>query len=213
MKSARVSQRAVAVLIAVLCVTLIGARGATSAPSAPAVQDVNVKNTASNPVPVVGTVNSAQSGPWSVSLNGTPTVSSAQVGSWNVGITGRPSVQLAPSEPVGQQLFGALSGSSATTYRQLYEVPAGKLLVLEYVSAQIGVPSGGRAFVEFFGATSKIYLPMSLQGSTGSTDVIVGSQPVRMYLPAGNTLWCSAYRTGIGGGSYACDFAGYLVDM
>ncbi len=80
-----------------------------------AIEGVNILNSASNPVPVTGTVTATQSGPWKVGIDGTPTVNVATAPPVNVnfpgtiGINGTVPVQNAPGllgfTPLVQQDF------------------------------------------------------------------------------------------------------------
>ncbi len=88
---------------------------ATSSPSTTQTQNVKVVNTPAEPVPIQGTatvngtVQAAQSGAWSVGINGTPNVNIAntaavnaqQSGTWEVGITGTPNINIANMPTVG----------------------------------------------------------------------------------------------------------------
>jgi hypothetical protein len=115
-------------------------------------------------------VSAQQSGPWSVSLQGTPTVSignspivnAQQTGPWTVGLAGGTTVGLTPGTSVSiggplmirseadhpqQPVFAVLddimldTGVGATT-GLVYTVPAGQRLVIERISVRVLAPAG-----------------------------------------------------------------------
>jgi hypothetical protein len=112
---------AIGILSITLVLTTADLTPLLSAVPAPVAQ-VFVTNTSTDPVPTLaqgtttvgGTVSAAQSGPWSVDINGMPNVNAAQSGLWSVGLTGTADVNVANSPDVGAFQRGmwsvALSG-------------------------------------------------------------------------------------------------------
>lgn len=125
---------------------------------------------------------------------------------WDVNIINTPiPVQVAgPSrEPI--ELAGYATPTAnygGTCIVDLYQVPAGKRLVVEWASAKtfIDAVSTGMPFA-YFGTGAAVYndltsqniaasydlIPTRLAGAAGLDSVIIG-QPLRLYVAAGNTL-------------------------
>ena len=97
----------------------------------------------------------------------------------------------------------------------LLPVPTGKILVVEFVSVIIQLPSAQRATANLnVQGGPHLYVNLSAQGSFGATDVLVGSQPVRLYVFSGNTPKLEVQRslsTGFAGVNVSV--VGYLVDQ
>jgi hypothetical protein len=74
-------------------------------------------------------------------------------------------------------------------------VPAGKLLVIEQVSAFCLLSTGQRILtLELRIAPYSHLLVSSFNGSRGSYDYYVSSQHVRLYAPAGASVFLFAFR-------------------
>jgi hypothetical protein len=111
----------------------------------------------------------------------------------------------------------------------IFKVPAGKRLVVEHFSSQVGIdsaasvsryilgialdpgPSGTSSFGHFIAPT--YHSPCSI--CEGTTELFIASQPIRMYVNAGYSLFVNITFSGavgdFGFGFFAV--SGYLVDL
>ena len=181
------------VLAAVLGVSTSGPVGAQS-PGPPGGLGVNVLNT---PLPVSGTV----------------------------GISGNtatnPLLVRDMDNPARMPYTDALSvaignGSSGNTFN-FAMVPSGKLLVIEFVSIQAGMPSMQRAFgqieTDATGTTQIYQIPLAFVGTFTGTDELVGGQQVRLYARGGTTPAFNFARNSTTGSAPAfAAISGYLVN-
>ena len=133
-------QAALGALVAAL---VLGAPAAWGKLDAKPADNVVVTNTAANPVPttIVGTPAVTVSGTPAVTLSGTPAVTLSGTPTVNVGslpalqLAGTPTVKVEPArEPY--QTFVAASHSAGGEDCQPLAVPAGKRLVLEFVTVE-----------------------------------------------------------------------------
>jgi hypothetical protein len=95
----------------------------------------------------------------------------------------------------------------------IYSVPAGKRLVIEYVSFQARVPFGQVAYMSITGGP---YFPFSQPAvSFPGANVVRFAEQVRLYSEPGTTLVVQGERTGSGLSSTNFSFfiSGYLVDV
>ena len=184
----------------ILLVCVIALSMSNTLHSAPPVEekDVRVVNTAAEAVPV--TVQGMPQLTGSVSVSNTPTVSAQQSGTWNVGISGTPTVSVGnpSSNPVmvrdvdnAKQPFmrtvNLVLGANESFKSEQFpacpnnpnlcsnEVPNGKLMVVEYVSAEaVNAPEGMlRAFIR-------------RSSSAGLTDFPVVMHPQNSVFTAGD---------------------------
>ncbi len=183
-----------------------------------AIEGVNILNSASNPVPVTGTVTATQSGPWKVGIDGTPTVNVATAPPVNVnfpgtiGINGTVPVQNAPGllgfTPLVQQDFenpartafqASCNTNSMVSTCTLPTVPTTKTLVIETVSAAVDIParsdgsSSGPLLVAWLtttagGVSAKHYFAPVLTGSDGASFSYVVNTTVRIYAEPGSSI-------------------------
>lgn len=119
---------------------------------------------------------------------------------------------------VGQP-FVAASGPSTQTNALiealLTTVPAGKLLVIEQVTASCILGAGQRLLtLELQIAPYHHHLVSSFVAGTGFNDFFASSQHVRLYAPAGASVYLSATRTAITG-TAQCEatLTGSLIDQ
>ena len=167
---------------------------------------------------------------------GTAAVSAQQSGSWSVGISGTPTVLLDPGgntvrvasasdsplivrdrdnpalQPFAKFVGAELASGSATVSSEI-AAPTGKLLVGEYVSAEISVPAGQRPHLILSGQNdAPIFLPLISQGllDNGMED-FVASDSVRLYSGAYEIRVVRAGGTD-GTGNVNFTLSGYLVD-
>ncbi len=176
--------------------------------------NVNVKNT---PLPVSGTV--GISGTPNVNVSNMPTVG---IDSMNNTVriardAENPARQPFRASPPPVPLNVGVVGRSAT----LTIVPAGKRLVIEYVSVQGDVPAGQSLICRvltgprFAFTQDKVYiLRMTDQGKFGSREEFATSELVRIYAEPGEIVNADAIRSdGSETGSAVFTISGYLVDV
>ena len=181
---------------------------------------VNVVNTPANPVPVTGSVTGTVGlAPGSsVSIANTPTV-----------ILGSPiplPTTASIRQPIQVQGGGSVTGLGLNS--TLYVVPAGKRLIVEHFSSEAGMVSGTTVNRYLLGVAPVPGNPGTINfahfiaptfsspcGSCVSGQVeVVASQPIRMYVEAGQALVVAVALSGSGGPSAFAflSVSGYLVD-
>jgi hypothetical protein len=194
--------------LAVLAVVLLLANPLTLQALPPTDKDVRVINTPAEAVPVVA--------------QGTTTIAG------NVSVTNTPTVNLAPGTSVAvttaapepyQKYVGATNTGTNVHSFNLGTVPAGKRLVIEFVSAHGQVPPG--THVELFHLTT-------LAGGNGAThdllvhaqpDAVIGdaifraSQQVKIYADPGTTVTALVRTNTNGQTTCAIAISGYFVDL
>jgi hypothetical protein len=184
-------------------------------------QNVNVVNTP--------TVSAQQSGPWNVSLNGTPTVGLDAANN---------TVKIDAATPVlvrdvdnGRQPFQATAaGSFNNGFRNtgltvITTVPAGKRLVIEHVSVEGNMLPGQKmifASIEvslqdsFNGNPLGHFLSIGAHGNDGFRDLYFSSQALRLYADPGTDVRGFAGRDGTAGDNVAAVYfviSGYFVNV
>jgi hypothetical protein len=182
---------------------------AVSVPSIP----VAVTNGSANPVPtqaqgttnIAGTVGATQNGTWNVNVGSLPPV------------TGSVSVSNSPDQPLS--VLGAAPAQTLWAFKDfadnestspndanvaVFTVPAGKIAVIETVSAAITSDNPNQIpelqVYAFDGTTTYGGAWIALQNEGTSSDpsvdqsvaVLVGTQNVRLYVPAGVTVYADA---------------------
>jgi len=178
--------------------------------------------TIGGPLPLPTTA--AQSGAWNVGITGTPGVTAAQGGTWNVGITGTPNVNVANHvtvknvdekgrNPYMQTTFQNCGTNSGLCDLYFPAVPAGKRLVVEHVSANIGLNPGSALNATFLGAPGGVFF--SLPGHAMATATLVGvNEQVLAYYEAGQApLYRLAFAAAGDSGVVSAVISGYLVDL
>jgi hypothetical protein len=196
--------------------------------------DVNVVNTASNPIPTLAQGTTTIAG--NVSVTNTPTVNLASGASVNV--TNTPTVNLASGASIGINNTTAnpvLVRSVDDAVRQIFQkqvdliwadgtygqntffsVPSGKRLVIEHVSAiahDLGQHPTMFRVTTFAGGQQVIhFLVSSSQGESGRQ--FVASQQMRIYADPGTGVVVGADREfNTGTGTATISVSGYLVDV
>jgi hypothetical protein len=97
-------------------------------------------------------------------------------------------------------------------------VPAGKRLVIEYLTVFFEVSNGQQAtcFVQAPDATAglvELLFQLSFQGRGPLNDTYVGSQRALIFVSAGNALTVVCFQNSVGGtGQMRVTASGYLVD-
>ena len=169
------------------------ARGHAAAP--PGDRDVKVVNTPAEPVPVTGavTVGNAAASPVLVR-----------------------DVDRSAPQPFSYSTATSFPGTSDFAGPMTFNVPAGKILVIETVSMKVEVAAGSNlraAFATFSGGVaSEFYLPMT--GTPwGAFQRFQTTQQVRIHADPGAQVWTLVQREGaLPGGAAWFNVAGYLVD-
>lgn len=167
--------------------------------AAPSDKDVVVVNTASQAVPVQTQGVTTVAG--DVNVANTPTVLAQQTGQWNVGLSGTPTVQVgnASSSPVlvrdvdnparqpFQRELDPLVAVGQFTASDLFTVPAGKRLVIEFATASITTAPGTKMWVRIQtrvnGSTNEHSLLPELQGpfAASGSDFLLAAQSMKIY--------------------------------
>jgi hypothetical protein len=122
------------------------------------------------------------------------------------------------SHPFQAQGNAELADGVNSELFELAQVPAGKRLVIEYVSATSVVPAGQR-IVDFLVIVRQgnvgmgHAVPIQFQGSAGVTDWLAAGEPTRLYADAGTTVRAFLLRTDTSGqANVMVRISGYLVD-
>ncbi len=115
------------------------------------------------------------------------------------------------------QVSVSLSATTPRAQATITTVPAGKRLVIEYVSALVIGPTGQRyqasIGVTQGSTTGAYYVPLSLQGTFDSDDQLVAGQPTRLYSDAGSQVVVELVRSATAGTAFGTfTVSGYLVD-
>lgn len=174
--------------------------------------NVNVVNTPN--VNVANTPTVTLSGTPTVSLSGTPSVNVANTSTSPVPVQ---DVRTATSQPFFHHNFFTFSTQFGNDSADAYTVPAGKRLVIEYVSAS-GKAGHGEVFISWaihLGPTVHYLTPILAGSGNDGFDYFSASAPVRGYLDAGSQLFfdverCQFCTTANASASYTV--SGYLVD-
>jgi hypothetical protein len=178
--------------------------------------------TVGGPLPLPTTA--AQSGAWNVGITGTPNVAATQSGVWNVGISGTPNVSVnnhvavrnvdeKGRVPYMQTAFQNCSPASGLCDMNFAAVPAGKRLVVEHVSANIGLNPGSGLNATFLAAPGGMFF--SLPGRAMATPTLIGvNEQVLAYYEAGQApLYRLAFAAVGDSGVVSAVISGYLVDL
>jgi hypothetical protein len=188
MISAGVPRRA-RTLVALTVALLLGGVlfAGQGANAAAAVLNVFITNDAAHPVPVTGSVgvNNASDSP--VPVNG------------EVGISG--TVEVADDrQPFETRIDLVEFGQSVAS--DSYQVPAGKRLVVEFISARVNVPSGQTPLVSANASTGAtgFAIPVELQGVGNGNAFYAGATPVLDFAAPGSFYTVSLERQLPGGG-------------
>jgi hypothetical protein len=190
------------------------------------IDPVKVVNSASDPVPVTGNVKASQSGSWKVAIDGTPTVNVASAPPVNVsfpssiGINGTVPVRNAPGligfdpfivqdfENPARTSFQAQCNWTAGVGCRLTVVPSTRILVIEMVTAEIGVSTGGKPFdVEVIVAPPVVPYSLtpafagSIDGFSSEVnsfvqDLYTVTAPVKIYAGPGTDVTAASLATG-----------------
>jgi hypothetical protein len=201
-------------------------------------------NVANNPaINILSMPGVTQSGAWSVGINNTPSVNVANAPSVNiatmpnVSIAGTPivgldagnnTVKIDTSTPLPvrtvdnpalrplQVSFPAVVTNGFPTPIFMAHVPAGSCLVIEQITTQGSVTTGGT--VQMFitttagGSQANHGLVVGEQHSVGGQDYFTGTQLTRLYADPNSDVFIQAQGIN-GGGSINFSLSGYLVNL
>ncbi|HKQ09051.1 MAG TPA: hypothetical protein VJ464_28270 [Blastocatellia bacterium] len=210
---------AIAFTLVIVAALLVGVTPTHSAP--PSDKDVRVINTTAEPVPTVaqgtttiaGTVQAKQSGAWSVGISGVPSVKVDSDPANPIYVT---NVEGAKPQPFQQEVevtvdpgLGAQSGA--------INVPLGKLLVIEQVSASAFPPAGQKILFSLLthvapDNTLRKHLLHTSGDTFGGGSYFEASQTVRVYADTPSAL--VHVDRDVTTGSVLARFvvSGYLID-
>lgn len=175
--------------------------------------------TVGSPLPLPTTA--AQNGAWNVGITGTPNVNVANTP--NVNITGRPDVNVTNTVavrnvdekgriPYMQGEFQNCNPSNALCDTVYPPVPSGMRLVVEHVSANIGLNPGSGINGTFLLANGVVF---SLPGRSMATPSLVGvNEQVLAYFEAGQQpVYRIALSTANDSGEASSVISGYLINL
>ncbi len=184
--------------------------GVTSSHSKAAIKtnpsQVLVVNNTSSPVPVVGTVNLANSA--TVNL-----ANGASVAVNNGGANPLP-VTESPKTLISRAASGSFGSVSINGSLSLYTVPDGKVLVIQQVSFDSALPPQDVVDeADILLPTRRIALNYENRGGDGTYERFNGQSTGVIYVPAGTEVLVNVHRaTANGVGSLVAEFDGYLID-
>ena len=187
--------------------------------AAPTDKDVRVINTTAEPVPTAAQGTTTIAG--NVSVTNTPTVNLAPGSS--VAVTAATPLRVVDVnngiQPFQKYVGATNTGTNVHTF-SLGTVPAGKRLVIEFVSAHGQVPAGEH--VELFhlntvagpfgGATHDLLVQAQPAAVSGDA-IFRASQQVRIYADPGTTVTALIRTSTLGTTTCAIAISGYLVDL
>jgi hypothetical protein len=200
-----------------------------AASAAPAGPTVTVDNTSSNPVPVVAqgsttvagnvTVSNGASNP--VPVAGNVAVSNARTSPVPVVAVDNPARQ--PFQFSRSLTFSPATGQTSCA-GPCFSVPAGKRMVIEFVSVIAEVGSGEKVLsleiVQFPISQSSIvhFLPPVFVGTNNpfqnNSDMFLISQKIKMYLDASTGADIEVFKNvSTSNGSISANLSGYLIDV
>lgn len=206
-------------LIATSCLVAMYILGSIPVDGAPAPNQVTVANTSANPVPTVaqgtttvgGTVNIGNSPTVGIS----PSANTVQIGN----TTNTPVLVRDVDSNAARQPFQATTNLVFTSGFNnqgafIASVPAGKRLVIEYVSMVLLLPTGQKpSQAEIVTDNFPHFLIATQQGSFGVFDTFSVSQQVRLY--ADSSVAFNVVRSANDGvdGSLTATISGYLINV
>jgi hypothetical protein len=102
--------------------------------------------------------------------------------------------------------------TTGEAYVPLDPVPAGKLLVIEYVNVNVFIPTGQKpiAGLRLEAGQATLGFPVSFVRTLGPNDIFHGSFPTLIIAEGGQVP--TLYGSGVAGTQYYYYLAGYLID-
>ena len=208
-------------LVAAFCLVILMITGAlmdTHRVVAQAPAPVTVVNT---PLPVTGDmhISATSHRPLPVELTHMPTVGLAGGASVLVGnplsnpVNIRDATEAMQPVSVGQAFPFSLPPGGVFQQMGFFTVPAGKRLVIEYVSGQCNLPAGQTFWVQLVTPGSFINTSQSNPASSVNASSATLGHVVRKYVDQGATLLVSVFRSDTtGSGSCFVSVEGHLVN-
>ena len=118
----------------------------------------------------------------------------------------------APTSPYFQIQMGISLDQSPVGVAS-FPVPAGKRLVIEYVSASGVVPAGQSLIYSVSTGSVEHLIPVTQQAPDAYAVICVAGQQTRLYAEPGSTVVLGVQRTGFGGSASAnISISGTLMD-
>jgi len=194
-------------------VALLVSTSTTSYAQSASSKDVNVVNTPS--VNVANTPN--------VNVTNTPNVNIANAP--DVKVTNTPDVRSADNparQPVEAKTACTLTDDTGACSGSIYTVPAGKRLVIEFVTMNAQTRNAGEVaqlMIEISGGGSTYFLPLTAPSIDFFGEQIISAplaQQVRIYVEAGRSIVMKGRTNGTGGAQTArfnFTLSGHLVDV
>jgi hypothetical protein len=196
----QLNNRLLTVAIVLFIITTVASNGAVRT-VAQSVSEVIVKNTTSNPVPVksIGTT--------AVKVNN-PATTPVWVQDVNEA-----------RQPIQKTILVSMPNGQEFKSKDMYVVPFGKRLVIEYVSGKSNVPDtqgilSVAIYTKVSGGSSPHFVDLTWQGGYGGRSHFTTGEMVRLYADAGTTVSTDFMRTGnTDEAIWYVTFSGYLVDV
>jgi hypothetical protein len=188
MISAGLSRKALALLALTAALLLGGVLFAgAGANAASGILKVFITNDAANPVPVNGSVAVSNTGDDPVPVNG------------QVGVSG--TVNVADDRETFERRIDLVEFGTSVAGGS-FQVPEGKRLVVEFVSARVNVPSGQTPLLSANASTGAtgFAIPIELQGVGNGNAFFAGATPVLDFAAPGSFYSVSLERQLPGGG-------------
>ena len=105
--------------------------------------------------------------------------------------------------PFQQEIHVGIPAGAGEGFAFSTQIPAGKRLIMENVSAQVSMPSGQRALVFINatsgGATIQHAIPVTLQGTFSGYDEMMASQPMKLYADPSSYVGVSVFLNSLAG--------------
>jgi hypothetical protein len=202
---------AVGGILVLLTALSLGAGGKGAARTQP--MPVNVINSTLNPVNTKAVGTTAVSG--SVSVAGSVDVS----GTVNIGNSQPIAVKNDDSDRTPVSVYEIMGQGSGTagSFKVIYTVPAGKMLVLQTETFEGQLPGGQQIAIgrlDLNPIAPLITLNYDWKGSISSTDFFQGVSSAVYYLGSGTVISLSVARSDASGNAeYKVGLSGYLVPM
>jgi hypothetical protein len=166
---------------------------------APTASDVKVVNTSSQPVPIA--------------VTNTPAVKIISDANYPVFVR---EVENPAKQAFQDKVTFNLADGFSEVCMPIAVVPAGKRLVIEYVSARVSLPGGQklRGFQLFNNLSGDFAYHSLLPTPTGAFNEYVVGQSLRLYADANTQVSiCASRDLGAGNAQVLATISGYLVDL
>jgi hypothetical protein len=119
-----------------------------------------------------------------------------------------------PQEQEAVNVFETVTSVGNQIVVPVFTVPAGKQLIIEYVSLRAVVPAGETVNSAFLSTPHVHFFVVANQGSNGSQNIFTAAQSLRIVINAGETIRFRAERDNYGTTAIvAATLAGTIVRM